>query len=188
MTSPHSKANTPEGRDISLPELTPAELERYDRQIGAGVLSIEGQRRLKAATALITRVGGMGGPASVIDVDDGWVSLRYHPYVSAHFCRAVAVESRLYLLLETAQHQPLAAASLSAATRVWQRTEANSQRTRTRSRDGCPRFRAAVPVSVSVLSDMQAMKLRVRIQGWPPIIVEPDTVLSLVLESLAKQG
>jgi molybdopterin/thiamine biosynthesis adenylyltransferase len=59
-------ANTPEGRDISLPELTLAELERYDRQIGAGVLSIEGQRRLKASTALITRVGGMGGPAALM--------------------------------------------------------------------------------------------------------------------------
>lgn len=45
-------------------QLTPAELERYDRQIGAGVLSAEGQLRLKRATALVTRVGGMGGPAS----------------------------------------------------------------------------------------------------------------------------
>jgi molybdopterin/thiamine biosynthesis adenylyltransferase len=44
--------------------LTPEELERYDRQIGPGVLSAEGQLRLKQATALITRVGGMGGPAA----------------------------------------------------------------------------------------------------------------------------
>ncbi|HRX81207.1 MAG TPA: HesA/MoeB/ThiF family protein [Pirellulaceae bacterium] len=34
--------------------------------MGPGVLSIEGQQRLKASTALITRVGGMGGPASLM--------------------------------------------------------------------------------------------------------------------------
>jgi molybdopterin/thiamine biosynthesis adenylyltransferase len=45
--------------------LTAAELERYDRQIGDGVLSEEGQVRLKQSTALITRVGGMGGPAAL---------------------------------------------------------------------------------------------------------------------------
>jgi len=49
-----------------LPELTAEELERYDRQLGPGVLSLEGQRRLKASTALVTRVGGMGGPASLM--------------------------------------------------------------------------------------------------------------------------
>jgi molybdopterin/thiamine biosynthesis adenylyltransferase len=47
-------------------QLSPAELQRYDRQIGPGVLSADGQRRLKQATALITRVGGMGGPASLM--------------------------------------------------------------------------------------------------------------------------
>ena len=57
---------TVEGRGISLPKLTPAELERYDRQIGPGVLEVEGQQRLKAATALVTRVGGMGGPAALM--------------------------------------------------------------------------------------------------------------------------
>ena len=45
-------------------ELTPEELERYDRQIGPGVLSADAQRRLKQSTALVPRVGGMGGPAS----------------------------------------------------------------------------------------------------------------------------
>lgn len=45
-------------------QLTPEERERYDRQLGPGVLSEEGQLRLKRATALITRVGGMGGPAA----------------------------------------------------------------------------------------------------------------------------
>ena len=48
-----------------LPSLTVDERLRYDRQIGYGVLSEEGQRRLKAATALVTRVGGLGGPAAL---------------------------------------------------------------------------------------------------------------------------
>ena len=46
--------------------MTADELERYDRQIGAGVLSVEGQQRLKDSTALVTRVGGMGGPAALM--------------------------------------------------------------------------------------------------------------------------
>jgi molybdopterin/thiamine biosynthesis adenylyltransferase len=44
----------------------PEERERYDRQIGNGVLSVEQQQRLKDATVLVTRVGGMGGPASLM--------------------------------------------------------------------------------------------------------------------------
>lgn len=40
------------------------ERERYARQIGPGVLNSEGQRRLRHATALVTRAGGMGGPAA----------------------------------------------------------------------------------------------------------------------------
>jgi len=44
--------------------LTPEERERYDRQMGPGVLSEEGQLRLKSSTVLVTRVGGMGGPAA----------------------------------------------------------------------------------------------------------------------------
>ena len=47
-------------------ELSPEEFERYARQLGPGVLSAEGQSRLKDSTALITRVGGMGGPASLM--------------------------------------------------------------------------------------------------------------------------
>lgn len=46
-------------------ELTAEEWERYARQVGPGVLSREGQQRLKNSTALVTRVGGMGGPASL---------------------------------------------------------------------------------------------------------------------------
>jgi len=49
---------------IPAEELTAEELERYDRQIGPGVLTETGQQRLKDATALVTRVGGMGGPAA----------------------------------------------------------------------------------------------------------------------------
>ena len=46
-------------------ELSPEELTRYARQIGPGVLSPEGQSRLKNSTALVTRTGGMGGPAAL---------------------------------------------------------------------------------------------------------------------------
>lgn len=46
-------------------ELSPEELRRYSRQIGPGVLTPEGQRRLKNSAALIARAGGMGGPAAL---------------------------------------------------------------------------------------------------------------------------
>lgn len=50
-----------------MPEspLSPDELARYARQIGAGVLSAQGQLRLKHSAALVTRTGGMGGPAAL---------------------------------------------------------------------------------------------------------------------------
>jgi molybdopterin/thiamine biosynthesis adenylyltransferase len=48
-----------------FPLLTADERSRYDRQIGPGVLTEEGQQRLKGATALITRAGGVGGPAAL---------------------------------------------------------------------------------------------------------------------------
>ncbi len=44
--------------------LSPEEQQRYARQIGLGVLTLEQQERLKSATVLVTRVGGMGGPAA----------------------------------------------------------------------------------------------------------------------------
>ena len=47
-------------------ELTPEEEIRYSRQIGPGVLTREGQQRLKDATVFISRVGGMGGPAALM--------------------------------------------------------------------------------------------------------------------------
>ena len=40
-------------------------MERYARQIGPGVLTEAAQIKLKESAALITRVGGMGGPASL---------------------------------------------------------------------------------------------------------------------------
>ena len=46
--------------------LSPAEQERYSRQLGAGVLSEEAQLNLRRSTALVTRVGGMGGPAALM--------------------------------------------------------------------------------------------------------------------------
>ncbi len=46
-------------------ELSSEELLRYSRQIGSGVLSREGQRQLKSSSALVTRAGGMGGPAAL---------------------------------------------------------------------------------------------------------------------------
>ncbi len=48
-----------------LPELSADEWERYARQLGPGVVSPEGQRRLKASSVLVTRAGGMGGPAAL---------------------------------------------------------------------------------------------------------------------------
>ena len=45
--------------------LTADELHRYARQIGPGVLSAEEQLRLKRSAVLITRAGGMGGPAAL---------------------------------------------------------------------------------------------------------------------------
>lgn len=50
---------------MNTSELSPEELTRYARQIGPGVFSTQGQLRLKNSTALVTRVGGMGGPAAL---------------------------------------------------------------------------------------------------------------------------
>lgn len=52
-------------------QLSPEELARYDRQIGPGVLTRNGQERLKRSTALVTRAGGMGGPAALSLVTAG---------------------------------------------------------------------------------------------------------------------
>jgi molybdopterin-synthase adenylyltransferase len=44
-----------------LPELTPEERATYEWQMWVPGLGEEGQRRLKAASVLVTRVGGLGG-------------------------------------------------------------------------------------------------------------------------------
>lgn len=46
-------------------ELSEEELIRYARQIGPGVLTEQGQARLKRSTVLVSRAGGMGGPAAL---------------------------------------------------------------------------------------------------------------------------
>lgn len=48
-----------------LPELTPDERNRYEWQLSVRDFGDEGQRRLKAATVLISRVGGVGGSAAM---------------------------------------------------------------------------------------------------------------------------
>jgi len=50
---------------MTMPSLLPEELVRYARQIGPGVLTVEGQEKLKNSAALISRAGGMGGPAAL---------------------------------------------------------------------------------------------------------------------------
>ena len=50
---------------MPTPTLSPEELTRYARQIGPGVLSAEGQSRLRDSAALVSRAGGMGGPAAL---------------------------------------------------------------------------------------------------------------------------
>lgn len=64
MAGPFSHA----GKNVhtGLMTLSSDEQTRYSRQVGPGVLSWEGQQRLKESTALISRVGGMGGPAALM--------------------------------------------------------------------------------------------------------------------------
>jgi len=50
---------------LNLDNLSQDECQRYARQIGPGVLTPEGQRRLKQSSVLVTRAGGMGGPAAL---------------------------------------------------------------------------------------------------------------------------
>jgi molybdopterin-synthase adenylyltransferase len=46
-------------------ELTPTELERYRRQMQLPGLGREGQEKLKASTALVSGVGGLGGTVAL---------------------------------------------------------------------------------------------------------------------------
>jgi molybdopterin/thiamine biosynthesis adenylyltransferase len=55
-----------EGTVLSQPSaLSADERARYARQIGPGALSEEGQVRLKRSAVLVSRAGGMGGPAAL---------------------------------------------------------------------------------------------------------------------------
>lgn len=48
-----------------LPELTADEQARYEWQLTVRDFGLEGQRRLKAATVLISRIGGVGGSVAL---------------------------------------------------------------------------------------------------------------------------
>lgn len=48
-----------------LPELTPEERSRYEWQLWVPDFGEAGQRRLKAATVLVSRIGGVGGTAAL---------------------------------------------------------------------------------------------------------------------------
>lgn len=48
-----------------LPDLSPAELQRYSRQLSLPDVGLDGQRRLKAARVLIVGAGGLGSPAAL---------------------------------------------------------------------------------------------------------------------------
>ncbi len=54
-----------------MPSLSPEELVRYSRQIGPGVLTLQGQENLQRSAVLVTRAGGMGGPAALAVVMAG---------------------------------------------------------------------------------------------------------------------
>lgn len=49
----------------ALPELTADEQMRYEWQLTVPNFGVEGQRRLKGATVLISRIGGVGGSAAL---------------------------------------------------------------------------------------------------------------------------
>lgn len=49
----------------ALPELTNEELDRYEWQLSVREFGIEGQRRLKAASVLVSRIGGVGGTVAL---------------------------------------------------------------------------------------------------------------------------
>lgn len=48
-----------------LPDLTPDELDRYKWQLWVRDFGEQGQRRLKAASVLVSRIGGVGGSAAL---------------------------------------------------------------------------------------------------------------------------
>src|SRR5262245_26299149 len=50
---------------MSLPDLTSDEQSRYEWQLSVRDFGEEGQRRLKAASVLVSRIGGVGGSAAM---------------------------------------------------------------------------------------------------------------------------
>jgi molybdopterin-synthase adenylyltransferase len=50
---------------MSLPELTPDERSRYEWQLSVTGFGEEGQRKLRAASVLVSRIGGVGGSAAM---------------------------------------------------------------------------------------------------------------------------
>lgn len=50
---------------LALPELTPAERQRYSRHLIMPEVGLEGQRKLKAAKVLLVGTGGLGSPAAL---------------------------------------------------------------------------------------------------------------------------
>jgi len=71
------RATAPRGQDAAnaddtIPPVTaadellsPGELDRYSWQLGVRDLGVEGQRRLKRASVLVSRIGGVGGTAAL---------------------------------------------------------------------------------------------------------------------------
>ena len=49
----------------TLPDLSPAELQRYSRHVILPNVGLDGQRRLKAARVLLVGAGGLGSPAAL---------------------------------------------------------------------------------------------------------------------------
>ncbi len=49
----------------ALPQLTPAEIRRYSRHLIMPEVTIEGQRKLKAASVLLVGAGGLGSPLAL---------------------------------------------------------------------------------------------------------------------------
>jgi molybdopterin/thiamine biosynthesis adenylyltransferase/rhodanese-related sulfurtransferase len=51
--------------DMTDPDFTPLELQRYARHLALPGIGLEGQRRLRAASVLVVGAGGLGSPAAL---------------------------------------------------------------------------------------------------------------------------